>query len=136
MIGSIPYAAARPFIDLIVERVNQARTASGRTEPPVYQSPWAPARKFYGEAWRRGLDIKLGLGAFVMHAFCMAPLSALSVVVMYFLLRHMLADEQRAFWFAVLYAFGTPLFFRTGYLNQNMLVGHCALGAFAALTKG
>lgn len=134
MLGAIPYAAASPLIEQISKRVNQAREASKRAEPPKYESPWAPARKFYGEAWRRGLDIKLGLGAFIMHAWCMAPLSALSVVVMYFLLRRLLADEPRALWFALLYAFGTPLFFRTGFLNQNMLVGHCVLGAFAAFT--
>ncbi|MBK7926863.1 MAG: hypothetical protein IPJ98_05020 [Bryobacterales bacterium] len=134
MLGAIPYAAARPVIDRIVERVNRARASSGLTGPPAFDSPWAPARKFYAEAWRRGLDVKFGLGAFVMHAFCMAPLSALSVVVMFFLLRRMMQDEQRALWFSLLYAFGTPLFFRTGYLNQNMLVGHCILGAFAALT--
>ena len=134
MLGAIPYAAARPVIDRIVEHVNRARAASGLAEPPAYESPWAPARKFYAEAWRRGLDVKFGLGAFVMHAFCMAPLSALSVVIMFFLLRRMMEGEQRALWFSLLYAFGTPLFFRTGYLNQNMLVGHCILGAFAALT--
>ena len=134
MLGAIPYAAARPVIDRIVERVNRTRASSGLAGPPAYDSPWAPARKFYAEAWRRGLDVKFGLGAFVMHAFCMAPLSALSVVVMFFLLRRMMEDEQRALWFSLLYAFGTPLFFRTGYLNQNMLVGHCILGAFAALT--
>lgn len=134
MLGAIPYAAARPVIDRIVEHVNRARASSGLTGPPAYDSPWAPARKFYAEAWRRGLDIKFGLGAFVMHAFCMAPLSALSVVVMFFLLRRMMQDEQRALWFSLLYAFGTPLFFRTGYLSQNMMVGHCILGAFAALT--
>lgn len=134
MLGAIPYAAARPVIDRIVEHVNRARAASGLAEPPAYESPWAPARKFHAEAWRRGLDVKFGLGAFVMHAFCMAPLSALSVVIMFFLLRRMMEGEQRALWFSLLYAFGTPLFFRTGYLNQNMLVGHCILGAFAALT--
>ncbi|MBN8730087.1 MAG: hypothetical protein J0L64_06055 [Acidobacteria bacterium] len=134
MLGAIPYALARPVIDRIVERVNRSRASSGLAAPPAYDSPWAPARKFYAEAWRRGLDVKFGLGAFVMHAFCMAPLSALGVVVMFFLLRRMMKDEQRALWFSLLYAFGTPLFFRTGYLNQNMLVGHCILGAFAALT--
>ena len=134
MLGAIPYAAARPVIDRIVEHVNRTRAASGLAGPPAYESPWAPARKFYAEAWRRGLDVKFGLGAFVMHAFCMAPLSALSVVVMFFLLRRMMEEDQRALWFSLLYAFGTPLFFRTGYLNQNMLVGHCILGAFAALT--
>jgi len=164
MLGAVPYAVARPLIDRIVARINQSRAASGLTEPPAYKSPWAPARKFYADAWRRGLDVKLGLGAFVMQAFCMAPLSALSAVVVFLLLRRFLADEnertgpgaglldveehattaaprlrcaranENALWFTLLYAFGTPVFFRTGYLNQNMLVGHCILGAFAALT--
>jgi hypothetical protein len=134
MLGAVPYAVARPLIDRVVARINQSRAASGLTEPPAYKSPWAPARKFYAEAWRRGLDVKLGLGAFVMQAFCMAPLSALSAVVVFLLLRRFLADENRALWFTLLYAFGTPVFFRTGYLNQNMLVGHCVVGAFAALT--
>ena len=134
MLGAVPYAFARPVIDRVVARVNQSRAASGLKEPPAYNSPWSPARKFYAEAWRRGLDVKFGLGAFVMHAFCMAPLSALSAVLMFLLLRRFLGDESRALWFSLLYAFGTPLFFRTGYLNQNMLVGHCILGSFAALT--
>jgi hypothetical protein len=35
----------------------------------------------------------------------------------------------------LLYAFATPIFFRTGHLNQNLLVGHCAFFAFALLWR-
>src|SRR5262249_37796236 len=60
MLAAIPYALARPVIDRVVERVNRARAARGG-EPPPYDSPWPMAREFYREAWKRGLDIRLGL---------------------------------------------------------------------------
>src|SRR5512145_3354395 len=81
MVAAIPYALARPIIDPIVAHVNQRRMASGHTEPPSYNSPWPMAREFYQEAWRRGLDVKFGLAAFVMQSLCMAVISGLGVVV-------------------------------------------------------
>ena len=108
MVAAIPYAIARPAIDRLVERVRQGR-ASGAT-PPAYDSPWPMAREFYAETWRRGLDLKLGLAAFVMQAFCMAPSSALGVVAVFFALRNVFGSDRKALWLAILYAFGTPAF--------------------------
>jgi hypothetical protein len=133
MVAAIPYALARPIIDRIVQRVLASRAASGATEPPAFDSPWPMAREFYAEAWRRGFDIKFGLGAFVMQAFCMAPSSALGVVVMFSVLRRLFGSDRTALWLALLYAFGTPVFFRTGYLNQNLMLGHIAFMGFVAL---
>jgi hypothetical protein len=133
MVAAIPYALARPLIDHIVASVNQQRAASGLTEPPSYNSPWPMAREFYAEAWRRGYDVKFGLAAFVMQALCMAPSSALGVVVMFLLLRLIFLSDETAFWLSLLYAFGTPVFFRTGYLNQNMMLGHIAFAGFVAM---
>jgi hypothetical protein len=131
MIAAIPYALARPIIDPIIERA--ARTRAGQTEPPAYSSPWPMAREFYREAWRRGFDLKFGLAAFVMQAFCMAPLSALAVVVMFRLLRVVVGSDRRALWLSLLYAFGTPVLFRTGYLNQNLMLGQFAFMGFLAI---
>ncbi|MGE0126720.1 MAG: phospholipid carrier-dependent glycosyltransferase [Blastocatellales bacterium] len=133
MLAAIPYAMARPVIDRVVARVQQQRAASGHTEPPTYNSPWPMAREFYKEAWRRGYDIKFGLAAFVMHAFCMAPISALSVVVMFFTLRHVFGSDRTALWLALLYAFGTPTFFRTGFLNHNLMLGQFVFMGFVAM---
>jgi hypothetical protein len=133
MLAAIPYAMARPVIDRVVERVQQQRAASGQTEPPAYNSPWPMAQEFYKEAWRRGYDIKFGLAAFVMHAFCMAPISALSVVVMFLTLRHIFRSDRTAMWLALLYAFGTPVFFRTGYLNHNLMLGQFVFMGFVAM---
>ena len=133
IVAAIPYGLARPAIDCAVDRVRRAREAGGRTEPPAYGSDWPMARDFYAEAWRRGLDIKMGLGAFVIHAFCMAPSSALGVVGMFFFLRWFFGSERTALWLALLYAFGTPVFFRTGFLNHNLMLGHIAFGGFLVM---
>jgi hypothetical protein len=133
MVAALPYALARPIIDRLVQRVNRQRAASGLSEPPGYQSPWPMARAFYAEAWRRGFDVKFGLAAFVMQFLAMAPSSALGVVAMFYALRQVLASDRTALWLSLLYAFGTPVFFRTGYLSHNLMLGHIAFFGFLAL---
>jgi hypothetical protein len=63
----------------------------------------------------------------------MAPLGALAAVVMFMFLREHLSDERTALWLAVLFAFGTPNFFRAGFLNQNAILAHLTLFAFVLL---
>ena len=133
MLAAIPYAIFRPAVDQVVNRVNRARAASGQTGPPAYNSPWPMARAFYAESWRRGYDIKFGLAAIISQVFCMAPVSALAVVAMFLLLRHIFGSDRTALWLSVLYAFGTPVFFRTGYLNHNLMLGHIAFVGLLAM---
>ena len=134
ILGAIPYALARPAIDAIASRVQQARAASGQP-PPEYDTIYPMAREFFRQAYARGLDIKFGLAAAVIAALLMAPLSALSVVLMY---RIMLALSERttaAVVWALLYGMATPVLFRSAQLNQNLLIAHCALAAFALLWR-
>jgi hypothetical protein len=136
MLGAIPYALFRPIVDPVLARVNRQRTAglaSGQLEPPKYDSPWPKAQWFFQESWRRGLEVKFGLAAIIMQVFCMAPISALGVVAMHFALRRYTRSEGEAVGLAILYAFGTPVFFRTGYLNHNMILGHVTFAGFLAM---
>jgi hypothetical protein len=133
MLAAIPYALVRPIIDRVVETVRRNRAEQGLNEPPTYNSPWPMAREFFAEAWRRGFDIKFGLAAFVMQVFCMAPSSALGAVIMFYVLRCIFESDRMALWLALLYAFGTPVFFRTGYLNHNLMLGHIAFMGFVAM---
>lgn len=133
MLAAIPYALSRPLIDPIVDRVRERRRLSGQTEPPEYASEWPNQREFFSEAWRRGFDVKLVLSAFVMQALFMAPVCAASAVLMFFLLRRLTGRDGTAAGFALLYAFGTPLFYRAAFLNHNMVLGIMAFAAFAAL---
>lgn len=132
-IAAIPYAIFRPAVQAIADRVQRQRKAAGQTEPPEYNSPWPLSRAFYREAWRRGLDVKFGLAAIIMQFLCMAPVSAAGVCAMFFVLRGSVLSETTALWLALLYAFGTPVFFRTGYLNQNSLVAHIGFLGFAVI---
>jgi len=132
-LAAIPYAIVRPGIDLVVDRVLRSRAASGLTEPPAYDSPWPMARDFYAQVWRRGLDVKLGLATLVMQGLCMAPMSALAVVLMFYVLGQVSGSDKTAAWLALLYAFGTPVFFRTGSLNHNLMLGHIAFAGFVAM---
>lgn len=133
MIAAVPYSFCAPIVNRIVAAVNRSRAASGLKEPPQYNSPWPMAREFYAEAWRRGLDVKIGLAAILMQALCMAPASALGVVAMFWLLRRLFGSDRAGFWLSLLYAFGTPVFFRAGILNHNMMMGHLAFIGFLAM---
>lgn len=133
MLAAIPYALARPIIDPIVASVLAQRQASGQTEPPEFHGQSPNARRFYAEAWRRGLDIKLGLAAMVTQVFCMAPSSALAVVLVYFVLLGLLGSSRQAIWLALAYGFATPVFYRTGFLNHNLMLGHIAFAGFATV---
>lgn len=135
LIGAVPYSLARPVIDRVVDRVNASRRASG-AEPPPYESPWPMAREFFDRAWRRGYDVKFALGAFVMQAFAMAPISAAGVVLMFFYLLEITGSRRSSLALALVYAFATPVFLRTGFLNHNIVVGHAVFAAFFLLRPG
>lgn len=132
-VAAVPYAVASPAVNAVVKAVNRSRAASGVKEPPQYNSPWPMARAFYAEAWRRGLDVKIGLAAVVCQVLCMAPISALGVVAMFWILRRIFGSDRAALWLSLLYAFGTPVFYRAGILNQNMMIGHLGFLAFLLL---
>ncbi|HEX5418006.1 MAG TPA: hypothetical protein VFZ25_20300 [Chloroflexota bacterium] len=133
ILGAVPYALLRPVVDRVVERERQLRAASHQP-PPDYSSIYPMAREFYRNAYERGLDVKFGLAAAIMATLLMAPLSALSAVVMFYIFG-CLTSTRAALWLSLLYAFATPVFYRTAQLNQNLLVSHCALFAFALLWR-
>src|SRR5579884_1566032 len=132
ILGALPYVLARPAVDRIVQYVQQVRSAAHES-PPTYSSIYPLAREFYLKAYERGLDVKFGLAAALMAAMLMAPLSALNVVAMFYVLWSRTSSTRAALWLSILYAFATPIFYRSAQLNQNLLVGDCALFAFALL---
>ena len=135
IIGAVPYALSRPVINRLVQRAQSQRAGSNEPAAPAYNSIYPLAQEFYRKARERGLDIKLGLGAAVMQGLAMAPLSALSVVVVFYILLSLTHSRRKAVLLALLYGFATPVLYRTAQLNQNLLVGHCALFAFALLWR-
>lgn len=135
MLGAIPYAIAYPVISAVLK----ANPALTQPRPPgEYDDPRPNRTRFMNEARARGLDVKLGLAAAVMHVGLMAPLGALAAIVVFGFARAILRDDKWALGIALLYAFVTPIFFRSAFLNQNAILAHCTLFAFLALvgTRG
>ncbi|MFQ5434054.1 MAG: hypothetical protein ACE5FD_04175, partial [Anaerolineae bacterium] len=134
ILGAVPYALARPLIDPMVDAVQARRVANPDAEAE-YDTIYPLAQEFLKEARARGFDVKFGLGAAAMQMGLMAPMSALSVVVMFLLLASLTLDTRRALGLALLYAFATPIFYRTAQLNHNLLQAHFALFALALVWR-
>lgn len=133
MLGALPYAAVRPLVDVVVERVASARRARGVSLTADYDHPRDDYREFFRQVRERGLDVRFGIAAAIMQAALMAPLTAASVLVILRVLERLGFPRRSLLPLALLYGFGTPVFFRTGFLNQNLLVSHFALFSFALL---
>lgn len=131
MVAAIPYFIFKPAVDAVVNRELASRTAQDTTATYADNRPNRVA--FYQKIRRAGLDVRFGLVSAITTVFCMAPISAASVVLMYMLLGAMGLRDRLAVGFSLLYAFGTPVFFRTAYLNQNLGLGIFAFVAFALI---
>lgn len=130
MIGAVPYAVVRP----VLERVYAAFPTLVTPRPAAaYDDPRPNRTHYMNEMRARGLDVRLELAAIVMHLGVNVPFAVASVLLMYFFLLDRIGRPREAQWFALLYAFGTPMFFRSGFLNQNLLVAHFTFFALLAL---
>jgi hypothetical protein len=135
MLAAIPYALARPAIDLVTAAELRRRAASGAAASAVYDDPRPRRVEFYRRVRARGLDVRFGLAAAVIQALFMAPLSAAAAVVMFRVWLAAGLPTATALLVALLYAFGTPIFFRTAFLNQNLLIAHLTLFGFVLLKR-
>jgi hypothetical protein len=132
MIAAVPYALFKPAVDMVVNRSLRERAAHPDTGV-VYQDDRWRRVEFYKKVRAMGLDIRFGLIAAITLAFCMAPLTAYSVVLMQRLLQDRGMTERASLAGSLFYGLGTPVFFRAAYLNQNLAIAIFALGAFYLL---
>ena len=130
-LGAIPYLLTKPAVDLVVTRTLAARGPADTTTQ--YNDPRWRRVEFYQKVRRLGLDVRFGLVGAITQALCMAPLSAYSAVLIFGLLGHLGVGRRMALALSFLYAFGTPVFFRSAYLNQNLFIGIASLLAFVLI---
>jgi hypothetical protein len=129
-IGAVPYAMMRPLL----ETVYRLRPSLVAPKPPAtYDDPRPNRTNFMNEMRARGLDVRLAAAAAVIHAGLNVPLAALAAVMVFFFLSARIGDERKALWLTLLFAFGTPIFFRSAFLNQNLMLAYCTLYAFLAV---
>lgn len=124
LVGAIPLVLLRPLLK-IVEEWNQRRPraiVTGSEEGATFARMVAERREFYFLAV-----------AFVTVALVMAPVTAATVAYLRSQLIAAGVPAASAAWAALLYGLGTPVLFRTGYLNHNLLVADAGLVAFLLL---
>jgi hypothetical protein len=130
VLGALPYLVARPALGALYRwkpSLLAPKPAAG------YDDPRPNRTRFMNAARARGLDVKLGLAAVIIAVGLMAPLGALAAWVMAGFLRNRGVPERSSIALALLYALGTPILFRSAFLNQNALLAHCLLGAYVLL---
>jgi hypothetical protein len=135
VLGAIPYWICRPIINSVVTSINARRAASGEQITAIYNDPRPRRVEFFRKVREQGLDIRFGLAAGVIQALFMAPLSAAAAVVMLRVLCAIGLAVRTALLGAFLFALGTPIFFRTAFLNQNVFIAHLFLFGFVALWR-
>lgn len=132
MLGAVPYFVFHPLVERVVQGELARRRAQGDTAA-VYDDPRPARQAFYAWARASGFDIRFGLIGIITMVFCMAPIAAGGACVMYRTLAGTGLTPPLAVGGALLYAFGTPMFFRSAYLNQNLAVAVFIFSAFAVL---
>ncbi len=131
-LGAIPYTLARPAIAAVLAlkpELSQPKPAA------TYDDPRPNRTKFLNAARAHGLDVKLGLAAAAIHAGLMVPLAILATLAIFSFVRSRTDDVKLALGGALLYAFATPIFFRSAFLNQNALIAHGVLFGFLAMAS-
>ncbi len=130
LLAYAPYKLLLP----LVKRVAPVRpVAPGEKVSAEYNETRTNKLAFYRRVRERGLDLRLGVAAIISQVLCMAPLSAAGAVVMFALLGRLGFSRGPGILLALLYALGTPIFFRSGTLSLNLIVTLAGLFAFAAL---
>ncbi len=135
VLAAVPLAVFDPALDRLEARSQERLAASGGASVAEYRtSDQHPNRKaFFQLVQERGLELRFGGAAAVTTTFLMAPLSALFVAIMFGVLVRQGVPSGKATLLALLFGFGTPIFFRTEALNHNMFLMWATFGSFLLL---
>lgn len=133
LIAAVPLALFDPVLDRVQEHSLAKLAASPEPPDTTYDTKYPLRREMFRKVKLAGLDLRFGASTAITSVFLMAPLSALLVVLMFHLLRERGLAERKATWLAFLFAFATPVFFRTAHLNHNMFLMEAVFGSFVLL---
>lgn len=125
----IPLLYFKPVLDAL-QAYSLRRLAEGGAPEASYRTDRPNRAAFFREVRRRGLALRFGAASVATSVFLMAPLSAAFVAWMFLILRRRGVAEGRATLLALLFGFGTPVFYRTAHLNHNMFLMMVIFGSF------
>jgi hypothetical protein len=136
VLAALPLVLARPALAAAEHYARQRLPEDPSAVSATYDDPRPNRQRFFRQVRERGLDLKFGVVAVVTSAGLMAPLTALLAVVLFWLLCELGLTPVAASGYSLLGVFGTPVFFRAGYLNHNHILGLFAFFAFVILWRG
>ena len=90
VLGSLPAVPALLLFDPALDAIQEwtlARREAGTAPVEEYRTGLPNRQDFFAKVRERGLELRFGAATFVTSAFCMAPLSAAFVVLMFGVLR-------------------------------------------------
>ena len=130
VIAAVPLLLFDPALDRLeaYEKEKVRKEGAPSTEYRVKGHP--NSRRFFDLAKQSGLTLRFGASAAITSVFLMAPLSALMIVLMFQILLDRGVKSDRAVALSLLFGFGTPVLFRSGVLNHNMMVMYATFVAF------
>lgn len=135
VITALPLLVFDPLLDALeAHSLAQLEASEGRVDSSL-ETPFPNSALLFELARERGLELRFGASAALTTALLMAPLGALlAVLVCNALLRRGVA-RGRALGLAFLFAFATPLFYRSSHLSHNVLLMAAAFGSFLCLWR-
>lgn len=131
--ASVPLFFANPILDAIESSEKARRLAPGQQNAPAYRIDKPMRQKFFHEVSARGLSMRFGAATLITSVFLIAPLSALCVIGVYHVLVQREVSRGLAIWLAFVFAFGTPLFFRSANLTANVFVFYATFASYYLL---
>lgn len=130
--GSLPAVIPLLLFDPLLDALEQPPLeAPGDGEIGAdYQTEYPNRAYFLQLVKQKGWHLRFGAATVVTSAFLMSPLAALFCVFIYTILRRRGVDRGFGLALVGLFAFGTPLFYRTAYLNHNVFLMMCTFTSF------
>ncbi|HEX2679066.1 MAG TPA: hypothetical protein VHM19_20590, partial [Polyangiales bacterium] len=133
LFAAVPLLVFDPVLDAL-ERHSKAQLAAHPEQvDTTYDTKYKNRRAMFRLVKLAGKDLRFGAATAITSVFLMAPLCALCVVLLFRFLLGRGVPRERAVGLSLLFAFGTPLFYRAAHLNQNVLLMAAAFGAFLLL---
>ncbi len=133
LIAVPPLLVLDPLLDRL-EAYSQRKLTESPEAPEVeYDTRYPNRREMFRRVKLAGLELRFGASTAITSWLLMAPLSAFTVLLVFDFLRRRGLERSRALWLAFLFAFATPVFYRTAHLNHNMFLMEALFGAFLLL---
>ena len=137
VLGSLPAAAALLVFDPLLDALERWEKEHWRerTRDAEYATDLPNRVAFFRVVRDRGLLLRFAASAAITSLFVMAPLGAALVVAMYGVLARRGVPDSRALGLALLFGFGTPIFYRTAHLVHNMFLLAAVFWSFLLLWR-